>query len=415
MRALDIAICGCGPGGLATALRLHRSGHRVRLIERFAEPRALGSGLILQPVGLAVLRALGLEPSIRALGHRIDRLEGRTAHGGRLVLAVDFGALGGRMHALAVHRGALFGVLYDAVIAAGIPIEHGIEVREVDGSGGRPWVLDRAGRRLGPFDLVVDALGSRSSLAQRAFGEGIHRPLAYGALWASLPWPGRPFLGHALEQRYEKASVMIGVLPIGRRAVGGPEETAFFWSLKPVQYADWRRQGLEAWKARVRGLWPETEALLSAIAQTDQLVLASYGHHTLRRPLAEGLAIIGDAAHSTSPQLGQGANMALLDAMALGSALDHSAGVGEALHAYARMRRLHVRLYQRLSALFTPVYQSDSRLLPWLRDGLFASVSRLPGASHVLASLVAGQWGAPLAALGLRQRPEQVDTAVERA
>ena len=51
------------------------------------------------------------------------------------------------------------------------------------------------------------------------------------------------------------------------------------------------------------------------------MTLARYGHHTLWRPFSDRLAIIGDAAHSTSPQLGQGVNMGLLDAQALTVAL----------------------------------------------------------------------------------------------
>jgi 2-polyprenyl-6-methoxyphenol hydroxylase-like FAD-dependent oxidoreductase len=65
------------------------------------------------------------------------------------------------------------------------------------------------------------------------------------------------------------------------------------------------------------------------------------------------LAFIGDAAHRASPQLGQGANMALFDALALARAL-HQNPLDDALPRYAQTRRWHVRLYQTLSAVFTP-------------------------------------------------------------
>ena len=55
MGDLDIAVAGCGIAGLAGALLLHRRGHAVTLYERFEQPRPLGSGLLLQPTGLAVL------------------------------------------------------------------------------------------------------------------------------------------------------------------------------------------------------------------------------------------------------------------------------------------------------------------------------------------------------------------------
>lgn len=60
MPHFDIAIAGCGPAGLAAALLLHRDGHRVTLFERFDASRPVGSGLLIQPTGFAVLAQLGL-------------------------------------------------------------------------------------------------------------------------------------------------------------------------------------------------------------------------------------------------------------------------------------------------------------------------------------------------------------------
>lgn len=62
MHDLDIAIVGCGISGLAAALLLHRQGHRVTLYERLEALRPVGSGLMVQPTGLAVLAKLGLAP-----------------------------------------------------------------------------------------------------------------------------------------------------------------------------------------------------------------------------------------------------------------------------------------------------------------------------------------------------------------
>ncbi|TJX12514.1 MAG: FAD-dependent monooxygenase, partial [Mesorhizobium sp.] len=107
--------------------------------------------------------------------------------------------------------------------------------------------------------------------------------------------------------------------------------------------------GIDAWKERVLRLWPHAEAFTSQIDSFDQLSLARYGHHTMKFPVGRRLAVIGDAAHSTSPQLGQGANMALLDAAALSHALARADGVEAALETYARARRWHVRTFQALS------------------------------------------------------------------
>jgi salicylate hydroxylase len=393
MLSLEIAICGCGPAGLAAALFLHAQGHRITLFERFAEPKPLGSGLLLQPGGQAVLERLGLAAEIRTLGRPVQRLFGKETVSGRVVLDVPYAPLGDGVHAIGVHRAALFGVLYEQVKRQRLPIETTVEIAGLDHAADRrPLLMLANGRNIGPFDLVIDALGSRSPIAESLWGPRLHTPLAWGALWATLPWPASGFDQTTLEQRYARANRMIGVLPIGQRATGGPQEAAFFWSLKAADLAQWQARGLAPWKDEVHALWPETAPLLDAITDPTQLVFASYGHHTLALPYASRLAVIGDAAHATSPQLGQGANMGLLDAAALADAMVSTDDLGAALARYARARRWHVRLYQALGAVLTPFYQSDSALLPLLRDRAFGVISAMPGGGRLLASLVAGQW-----------------------
>ena len=73
-------------------------------------------------------------------------------------------------------------------------------------------------------------------------------------------------------------------------------------------------------------LWPETAPLLDTIRDVGDMTPARYGHHMLARPYAERLVAIGDAFHAASPQLGQGANMAMLDARALQLALRSAGG-----------------------------------------------------------------------------------------
>ncbi|MBN9220907.1 MAG: FAD-dependent monooxygenase [Mesorhizobium sp.] len=384
------------------ALYLKRAGHDVTIFERFEEPKPVGSGLILQPTGLTVLADLGLLDDITALGARIDRLHGADASTGRTVLDVRYDARRGNRFGLAVHRAALFGVLFRATRREGIAIETGVEIETLE-AGERATLICANGRRAGPFDLVVDASGSRSKLRQATGEAGLPRPLVYGAFWASLGWRGEGFDEHALLQRYDRASVMIGVLPIGRPEPGADRMAAFFWSLKPADAEAVRGQGLDAWKARVVRLWPRAEAFVSQIDSFDQLSLARYGHHTMRLPVGRKLAIIGDAAHSTSPQLGQGANMALLDAAALGYALARTKDVEAALTVYARARRRHVRVFQALSLAFTPFYQSDSVALPFIRDRLVATIAKIPPAPQFLASLVAGTAIDPFGAVGLKE------------
>ncbi|HEX2559039.1 MAG TPA: hypothetical protein VHK87_03055, partial [Phenylobacterium sp.] len=107
---------------MAAGLLLHRQGHEVVILERFEAPRAIGSGLMIQPTGLAVLEALGLAPALASLAAPVRRLFGRAAPSNRVVLDVRYAALGGGAVGLGVHRAALFAVLHDAVLQAGVTV-----------------------------------------------------------------------------------------------------------------------------------------------------------------------------------------------------------------------------------------------------------------------------------------------------
>src|SRR4029077_14505030 len=110
------------------------------------------------------------------------------------------------------------------------------------------------------------------------------------------------------------------------------------------------------------------------------LTLASYYDvsmprwHASLRSRGAGLVLLGDCAHATSPQLGQGCNLALCDAAALADALAETSGaptdVAAALDAYTHARRAHLDFYQLATRALTPVFQSDYTPLGFARDYL---------------------------------------------
>ena len=398
---MDIAIAGAGIAGLAAASFLRRFGHRVVIYDQLDKPAPVGSGLIIQPTGQAVLSALGLGEALSRRSVRIDRLFGKVARSGRTALDVRFDARGGKTFGIGVHRATLFELLFSAAMKSGAEFEPLHEVTGVAARAGEKAALEFAnGRQSPPYDLIIDALGLRSPLIERrnAF-------LDYGALWANIPLTeNTALMQNTLEQRYEGARKTAGVMPIW--SIGsGPPLAAFFWSLRQDHYVRWQADGLDAWKEDVLALWPALEAHLETLQNPEQLVFARYAHHTNRAPVEDRLVHIGDSWHAASPQLGQGANMALLDAYALAKSIDEMADISDALAIYKKLRQHHIWLYQTISQLFTPFYQSDSRLLPWLRDSVATPLSQAPPAASILSSMVAGTLGDPLGRLGLSLKP----------
>ncbi len=397
VKPLEIAIAGAGIGGLAFATLLARDGHRVRIFDQFAEAKPIGSGLMLQPTGLAVLETLGLREEIDRLGSRIDRLWGLTTPSERPVLDVRYANWRGDIYGLGVQRGLVFEALLRAAQDAGVDLVLNTPVVSADPHD--PKLFLKNGTRASGLDLAVYAHGARSTLTPD--DRGVDLP--YGALWATLPWPEfGPFDSTALEQRYKQSRKMSGVMPSGRLSESAPETLTYFWSIRADKEASWRARPLAEWRTEAIALWPETELLMPHIQSHDDLTFARYRHHTSKQPIAgRGFARIGDAWHAASPQLGQGANMALLDAWALAEAIRTTPDIAAALNEYLRLRRSHVRLYQMMTWLFTPVYQGDSQILPWLRDWLAAPISKIWPAPQLLAAMVCGKLGSPLKRLGL--------------
>jgi 2-polyprenyl-6-methoxyphenol hydroxylase-like FAD-dependent oxidoreductase len=185
-RSLDIAIVGAGVAGLAVAAMFKADGHNVVVFERFADSLPLGSGLMLQPTGLAALERLGLRRDIEALGHRIERLHGVTDKNTR-IFDLAYADLDPVYYAVAVHRALLHGALWDNFKVCGATLETG---QTIDGielqSNEKVKLRTCAGVLNGTFDLVVDASGSNSAL-RSSIGSSRARQFTYGAVWANIP------------------------------------------------------------------------------------------------------------------------------------------------------------------------------------------------------------------------------------
>lgn len=381
------AVVGCGVAGMAASLALARRGHEVTLLEGFDRPRPLGSGLLLQPSGLAALKVLGLDEALLAAGARIDRLDGRDL-AGRRILDMTYGAWRPGGFGLGVHRATLFEVLYAALGPAGVRVTTGVDVVALDDPG-RPRLLDSEGRQHGPFDLAVIADGSASRLRNQVRPRARARLYPWGAVWANARDPQGAFAG-ALRQRYDRASTMMGVLPIGTGPDGRRDQVSLFWSL-PVAAMDSFFDGdLAAWRARALAVWPQAQPLLAELRTPADFSRATYRDVAAGRWSNGGFTLIGDAAHGTSPQLGQGANLALIDAVELADQLRRDRPVAVSLSRFQAARRRQTGVYQLASRALTPLFQSGGWAWPLVRDLLFSPLSRLPLLRGISARVLTG-------------------------
>jgi 2-polyprenyl-6-methoxyphenol hydroxylase-like FAD-dependent oxidoreductase len=384
----DIGIVGAGFAGAAAALFLAERGHRVTLYEEAEKPAPVGAGILMQPSGLSVLADLGLLQGALERGSRVEGLVCTTASG-RKVLDLSYRDLFADWYGLGMHRGALFELLHGQLPLRGVTLVTGASVQGSRLTRHGIRALGMGERELGEHELLVVADGARSAL-RRAMPEARTTPYPWGARWFVGKDPERTFDG-SLQQIADDTRTLLGFLPcgLGPRQRSETPLVSLFWSV-PVTALDRRYFELGRWKERVLELEPRAEQLLAQIEDAEQLLPASYFDVVLPRFHADRMVFIGDAAHATSPQLGQGTNLALEDARVLAACVSGSADLGAGLRRFSSSRLAHVRYYQRTSWALTPFFQSDLTALGVLRDAFMGAICRFPPTRRVMLTTLAG-------------------------
>ncbi|WP_165350335.1 FAD-dependent monooxygenase [Xylanimonas protaetiae] len=328
---LRVGIVGAGIAGLALAGGLRRRGHVVELFEKAPRLLAVGAGISLAKGAVKALDELGLGEDV--LGDAVERRTAVTA----LLLRPDGSAAlrvpAKRLHLVPMTRAALHAALAEH---AG-DVHLGVEASVV--ASGAPVVVADGERH--EFDVVVAADGVRSPSREVL---GLDTGLRYAG-WTT--WRGVTTDPFDLRGRMSETwggGAMVGLVPLidGR---------AYWFAAQHappgVTVADARADVLGRfghWHAPIRHVVEATDA--GGVVRTDAYDLT----HPLRTYVHGRVVLVGDAAHAMTPNLGQGANQALVDAAALAEALDDAArgqGLAAALAGYDRHRR---RRSQRVAA-----------------------------------------------------------------
>ncbi len=403
MRPLDVGVIGCGTAGSAAAVFLARAGHEVTLYERVPEPGPVGAGITIQPTGLHVLTRLGLYAYTVSRGARIDELLCETPQKSPIV-DLTYETAGPGLFGLGLHRGVLFEGLYSLVRRLPIRVRTGVEIASLAReSAKRTWLVDVHRERHGPHELVVVADGARSQLRDDTSTCKRAERYPWGALWfvAKDTRPAGDPRTRRLHQICDKNRRFLGILPTGVGPLVGPGDplVSLFWSLRGDRVDEWRRRGLAAWKDEIRELEAdETAPILEQIHDLDQVLFAAYHDVVMHRWSTRKVVYLGDAAHATSPQLGQGCNLALWDAMTLAESLeDEERDLAWALDRYSRRRRDHLDFYQFATRWLTPFFQGDLEWLGSLRDFAMPLMGRISLFERVMTlsmlGVMEGFWG----------------------
>ena len=410
---MRVVVIGGGPAGALCAIALARRNHDVSLHEARSEAEccdgdaaaAADSGsrtisLALSERGLAALRAIdpALERRVLALGvpmrARMVHPPGAaaTAAAAAAAAAVDvpFTACADVRDVLhAVSRAALTRVLLEAAEAAGVRVSVGARLEDASVVGER-WARFAGADARVPFDLLVGADGAysrvRSALARDA---RIDVSVCYAALeykeltltTDAVPASAAPALSRARLHAWPRGACMLLAMPDAADArtftamLTLPRHAAGSGAPVFAQLVD-DAHVIEFFERTFPDAYVHTRALLDTWrrnpAQPYVTALASpaYGPAGPRACCV----LVGDAAHATTPFLGQGANAALHDALRLARCVDEAPSLEVALASFSRaccadgaeLVRLSAQHYAAQRAMASPLYRAWCALENWI-------------------------------------------------
>lgn len=332
MDNLKAIVVGAGMGGLATAIALRQAGYKVEIYDRVSELRPAGAGISLWSNGVKVLNRLGLGKEIAEIGGPMNRMTYFDKSGKTLT---DF-SLDPLVETVGQHPYPVSRTDLQQMMLAAFgedEVQLGSKCVAVEQTADKATAIFEDGSRA-TGDVVVGADGTHSTVREHVLGKTTQRRYAGYVNWNGLV--------DADEKLADKESWVIYVGDAQRASlmpVGGDRFYFFFDVPLPFE-----SEPADDPRAELRGYfegWAEPVQRLISALDTDQINRVKIHDIEPLPAFVKGrVALIGDAGHSTTPDLGQGGCQAFEDAWVLAnSLLTTNLSVEDALKRYEGLRR----------------------------------------------------------------------------
>ncbi len=380
---MKVVIVGAGIGGLSSGIALGRAGHEVTILEKRAHFKVEGAGVVLGPNVMTAVRLLGLTADLKDVGREVTGMNITNARGDVL----------GRSHyrvsglpepGVALHRSRLHEVLRSHFAGE---LRFGTALERLAFADRPELVVDGAPLSC---DLLIGADGIRSQVRQALFPAFVTRysGVTCFRFVVDKQWTNEVFEMWGPGKR-------VGVVPIGQG------KTYVFLAMNARARASAPWTSLEEFRQRWSAFGSPGAEAIAAVTDFGMLL-----HDDLEDGLAPkfygpGVALLGDAAHAVTPNMGQGAGLAIEDACCLANVLGGTRPLEEALADYERLRRPRAKWILERSFSFGRLAQMTSPIGRWFRD-LAVRLTPASVNERALRRIVTDMPGVPLPTEGPR-------------
>lgn len=352
-----VLVVGGGIGGLASALALKKRGIDVEIWERAPVLREIGAGLLLTSNAVWVLDRLGVLNEAIRRGVTVNEWQilDRTAR--RLQ---TFQARANGVGSISIARAAFQEVLLSAVSSDLVRLGHEVVSITNDPAGGVE--VQASNGRTTRADVVIGADGALSIVRNLIFDKRPPRHVGYVGWRGMVDLVPDAWRSGRLTEAWSDGG-RFGIAPVSARRTYwyATENVPCNWTIPPEKRKSHLLEKFKSWHAPICELIeasPDGNILLGDISE----VASQRAWHV------DSVALLGDAVHLMTPNLGQGAAMALEDAWVLGECFEQFGISRDALIRYEKLRRLRASLILWQSRQVGRLIQMESRVLSFLRD-----------------------------------------------
>jgi len=323
---MKISIIGGGIGGLTTAIGLQQKGIEVVVYEQATELKAVGAGILLAQNAMQVIKGFGLEEQIQSLGNHIEFMR-LTDNQINAISSIDYRSLEPitEVQSISIHRAALQEVLMEKVGTENVKFGHALH--EVERRGNR-FILSFENGETEEAKYLIGADGINSTVRNKLFSENVIRNSGHRC-WrgvCNFSLPEKYF--RELNEAWGKGD-RFGFMHIAHNKV-------YWYALKTMKgQRDFSKEEL-------KDIFKNYHPLINEIIDSTEESKIHGSEITDLRPLKvwfdNNVCLVGDAAHATTPNLGQGACQAIEDAYVLSHSCDMYDNLNDAFAHYQKKR-----------------------------------------------------------------------------